>query len=1392
MACDPKFSDVVLLLSMDGADNATVFVDSSPAANTVTAQGDARLETSSPTPKFGIAAGFFDGAGDYLSMPMTADLDLSSGAPFTLEGWFFLPSVASSTSQLLLGCRDVTNTSGYTLALRPDTGLLSFQMFGAGGASCTASASVSAGSWYSFALVWDGTNFTAFIDGVPGTTPVSAGPTFTPFAATELRVGADVFSGITGNYWPGSLDEFRITNGTARYSTNYAPATEPFPLITCEPVTCDDYYDQVGVLLPLTGPNGGTTFGDDSSNALTVTPSGDVQTLNTNGDPWGPGSAADFGSATVGALDVPFTADGPLDIGGVFTLEFWFRVDPSVTDDFVLADIGDYAAGSGLLVWADYSAGHFTLSVSPGANYTGSGWSPAVFNDVILTRGVWYQFTFVRTGKTASVAVNGVFDGVVSNWIGTFLPATKFRFGNMFVTPVSAPFAFKGQMSDIRVTKNIARYDGVTRFDAPLDYYPAGQCAAPCDPAYDSVVALLQMDAGSFDDVLGATLTPTGSAAVSSAQAIAPNTSSFRITASGTGNTNYLQIVNSDLTAYQIAAGEDFTIEVWAYGYTPTGAYPWLLGGSVDQGVTGWWGIQLNPAGGYVFWHGDGFSSVSDAGAWITGAWNHVAVSRTGSQTTVYVNGKIVRNPFTQGQAIGLADGTMYLGRNNQPFAGDNANFNGHYQSFRFTKGVGRYPGPFSVETPNFPDFVCGVQCDDEFANVSTLLTMDGTAGSTSFPDDSNNALTWTSNNGAVVETSLVKFGTGALNPNNAGGGFLRSPFVPGGPLDIAGGDFTLEFWFRAPNTSSLLGLLNYGNALSSQGFRIYVNSGGITVQCLLTGWNSLGGPFNIEANTWYHLAVVRKGSEGKCFLNGFNNNAQSMLGAPTITGNVDIGTNQFGSFDGVIDEWRLTKGVARYWNNFMPPQQPFGLVCIGTVPVPDVEGDTLAAATVAIEAVGLVAGTVTYEFDGGHAFGTVIETDPVAGSDVLIGSTVDIVVSLGTEVIVPDLVGLDQTAATAALTSAGLIVGTIGVAYSEIYPIDIVVTQDPPAGESVSEGSSVDFQLSLGPAPVTVPNVVTFSLADATIALATVSLIPGAVSNANSDEIEAGHVISQSPFAGSTVLVGTAVALVISIGPLAVVVPDVVGMTSSDAANTLSAAFLRVGRITVDVSGTFPLGTIASQDANAGALVPSGTKINLVLSAIAPPFDVDATVISQYSQSPTLVELVESMAAYIDPRTNLTLFYSYVWNVDTAQGFGLDVWGRIVGIGRLLRITGDDPTFGFDNDSDPPDWQPWSQGRFARGGEDGEAVILDDGAYRILILVKALANITATSAASINALLRNLFPGRGNPYVEDLGGMAMRFVFDFKLTPVEYAIVSQSGALPHPAGVSFSVTMPP
>lgn len=185
-------------------------------------------------------------------------------------------------------------------------------------------------------------------------------------------------------------------------------------------------------------------------------------------------------------------------------------------------------------------------------------------------------------------------------------------------------------------------------------------------------------------------------------------------------------------------------------------------------------------------------------------------------------------------------------------------------------------------------------------------------------------------------------------------------------------------------------------------------------------------------------------------------------------------------------------------------------------------------------------------------------------------------------------------------------------------------------------------------------------------------------------------------------------------------------------------------------------------------------------------------TVISQYASARTVLAIIERMNDCLDPRVNVAEFQEKIWDVDTAVGRGLDIWGKIVGVSRLLRIPSNLNTFGFENASIPADWRPFNGGTFFSGNNVSQAYLLPDAAYRTLILTKALANIVATTAQSINALLRNLFPGRGRCYVVDMGAMTMRFVFEFDLSLVEYAILTQSGVLTHPAGVQYSVTVIP
>lgn len=187
--------------------------------------------------------------------------------------------------------------------------------------------------------------------------------------------------------------------------------------------------------------------------------------------------------------------------------------------------------------------------------------------------------------------------------------------------------------------------------------------------------------------------------------------------------------------------------------------------------------------------------------------------------------------------------------------------------------------------------------------------------------------------------------------------------------------------------------------------------------------------------------------------------------------------------------------------------------------------------------------------------------------------------------------------------------------------------------------------------------------------------------------------------------------------------------------------------------------------------------------------FDPLSTVISQYQASPTLMQLIANMAEYVDPSANLDAFYSDMWNVQTATGYGLDVWGRIVGVTRVVNVPGSVPYLGFDQAL--PGVLPFNFGIFYSGSAPATTNYqLTDVAFRTLILAKALANICNGSIPAMNQILINLFSGKGygNVYVTDGLNMTMTIVFTNTPSAVDLAIISQSGVFPRPAGVALTV----
>ena len=212
----------------------------------------------------------------------------------------------------------------------------------------------------------------------------------------------------------------------------------------------------------------------------------------------------------------------------------------------------------------------------------------------------------------------------------------------------------------------------------------------------------------------------------------------------------------------------------------------------------------------------------------------------------------------------------------------------------------------------------------------------------------------------------------------------------------------------------------------------------------------------------------------------------------------------------------------------------PAPFSCGATVAVPNVVGQTQAAATTAITTAGLVLGAVTQQSSSTVASGSVISESPTAGTMVSTGSSVSLVVSSGppVQVSVPNVVGQTQAAATTAITNAGLVLGTVTQQSSSTVAAGSVISESPAAGTMVNTGSSVNLVVSSGaPAQISVPNVVGQTQAAATTAITTAGLVLGTVTQQSSSTVTSGNVISESPAAGTMVSSGSSVSLVVSTG---------------------------------------------------------------------------------------------------------------------------------------------------------------------------------------------------------------------------------------------------------------------
>jgi serine/threonine-protein kinase len=274
-----------------------------------------------------------------------------------------------------------------------------------------------------------------------------------------------------------------------------------------------------------------------------------------------------------------------------------------------------------------------------------------------------------------------------------------------------------------------------------------------------------------------------------------------------------------------------------------------------------------------------------------------------------------------------------------------------------------------------------------------------------------------------------------------------------------------------------------------------------------------------------------------------------------------------------------------------------------GGVQVPDVTGKTVAQATQTLTPLGLKLSVTKQVIDASKPKGTIVSQNPGAGEKLEKDGTVEVTVSQGTQTVsVPNVVGLTQDQAAAALTAVGLKQGDTTQAYSSVVESGKVVSQSPNGGQQASKGSQVSLVVSKGSQMISVPNVNGMAQDAATQSLTSAGFKADVQTQNTSDTTQVGRVLNQSPAAGEMIAKGATVTIVVGKAPATVNVANVVGQTKASATSTLQSQGFTVNVTDGDsTSAAAKVGTVQSQDPAPGNPATVGSTVTITVYIQSP-----------------------------------------------------------------------------------------------------------------------------------------------------------------------------------------------
>lgn len=648
-------TDTTLLVN-----NSASLVDQSAGGWTLTATGGVQISKFSPFSLYQITpasySGYFDGTGDYLTVPASSALTLGAG-DFTVECWVYTTLANQQYGSGIFGTYDVSGgTSGWSITINRSSapGPYGIMFVASGAIAAGYGTYLSVGTWYHIAVTRSGSTLRVFLNGSQvATATYSTNDT----AATTCYIGSQ---GV-GQYHTGSISNVRMVKGQALYTSTFTPSTSPL-------TTTSQGATAANVSL-LTCQS--TTFIDNSTNAFAITVNGNATPkvanpfTDTVSGPTAYGASANGGSGyfdgTGDYLSTPSSAAFSFGTGD-FTVECWFN----------LSSLGVYRR----IWWFSDDNDNTNINASNQVQFGGA--SQTAITGSTINANTWYHLAYVRSSGSGKLYLNGAQVG------STTANAYNSSSRSVYIGATSTGTnPFLGYISNLRVVKGTAVYTG-----------PFVPPAAPVTAITNTQLLLNMTNGGIFDNSTVNDLETGGSAQISTS-VVKYGTGSM----SFNGTNSYLYAINN--TALQFATG-DYTVEFWAYvsSFSTTPVYTDFR---TSNGATGG-AIQISATtGGIINVYGGSSTAtllVTAGSALTTSTWYHVALTRASGATKLFINGTQSGSTYASDTtSYGL--GALWIGSN----AGGGGNYlNGYLDDIRVTKGYARYTANFTPPGGPFPN----------------------------------------------------------------------------------------------------------------------------------------------------------------------------------------------------------------------------------------------------------------------------------------------------------------------------------------------------------------------------------------------------------------------------------------------------------------------------------------------------------------------------------------------------------------------------------------------------------------------------------------------------------------------------------------------------------------